>query len=65
MHAHLVLVHGSLTNGALTWGAQRELADRWELVVVHDSVDAAATPAIMVSIRDTCIGGTSLWAILG
>jgi pimeloyl-ACP methyl ester carboxylesterase len=30
----LVLVHGSVTNGAMTWGAQRELADRWELVVL-------------------------------
>jgi pimeloyl-ACP methyl ester carboxylesterase len=30
----LVLVHGSLTNGAMTWNAQRELADRWELVVL-------------------------------
>jgi pimeloyl-ACP methyl ester carboxylesterase len=30
----LVLVHGSATNGATTWGAQRALADRWELVVL-------------------------------
>jgi pimeloyl-ACP methyl ester carboxylesterase len=30
----LVLVHGSITNGAMTWGAQRALADRWELVVL-------------------------------
>ena len=30
----LVLVHGSVTNGAMTWGGQRELADRWELVVL-------------------------------
>jgi pimeloyl-ACP methyl ester carboxylesterase len=30
----LVLVHGSVTNGAMTWGAQRELAERWELVVL-------------------------------
>ena len=30
----LVLVHGSVTNGAMTWSAQRELADRWELVVL-------------------------------
>jgi pimeloyl-ACP methyl ester carboxylesterase len=30
----LVLVHGSVTNGAMTWGAQRALADRWELVVL-------------------------------
>ena len=30
----LVLVHGSVTNGAMTWGAQRPLADRWELVVL-------------------------------
>jgi pimeloyl-ACP methyl ester carboxylesterase len=30
----LVLVHGSVTNGALTWGAQRPLAERWELVVL-------------------------------
>lgn len=30
----LVLVHGSLTNGAMTWGPQRPLAERWRLVVV-------------------------------
>ncbi len=30
----LVLVHGSVTNGSMTWGAQRELAARWELVVL-------------------------------
>ena len=30
----LVLVHGSVTNGAMTWGGQRELAHRWELVVL-------------------------------
>ena len=33
--ARLVLVHGSVTNGPMTWGAQRELADRWELVVLN------------------------------
>ena len=32
--ARLVLVHGSVTNGAMTWSAQRPLADRWELVVL-------------------------------
>jgi pimeloyl-ACP methyl ester carboxylesterase len=30
----LVLVHGSVSNGAMTWGRQRELASRWELVVL-------------------------------
>ena len=30
----LVLVHGSVTNGAWTWRAQRPLAQRWELVVL-------------------------------
>ena len=30
----LVLVHGSVTNGAMTWSAQRVLAERWELVVL-------------------------------
>ena len=30
----LVLVHGSITNGAATWGGQRELADRYDLVVL-------------------------------
>ena len=30
----LVLVHGSVTNGPMTWSAQQELADRWELVVL-------------------------------
>ena len=29
----LVLVHGSLTNGRRTWGAQRPLGERYELVV--------------------------------
>ena len=27
-------MHGSVTNGPMTWGAQRALADRWELVVL-------------------------------
>lgn len=30
----LVLVHGSVTNGAMTWSAQAELAAQWELVVL-------------------------------
>ena len=30
----LVLVHGSVTNGASTWRAQASLADRYELVVL-------------------------------
>ena len=30
----LVLVHGSVTNGSMTWSAQRPLASRWELVVL-------------------------------
>jgi hypothetical protein len=34
MMGRLVLVHGSITNGSMTWGAQRELADRWELVAL-------------------------------
>src|SRR5215216_793215 len=33
--ARLVLVHGSVTNGPMTWSAQRALADRWELVVLN------------------------------
>jgi len=32
--ARLVLVHGSVTNGAATWRAQLPLADRYELVVL-------------------------------
>jgi pimeloyl-ACP methyl ester carboxylesterase len=32
--SRLVLVHGSVTNGAATWGGQRELADRFDLVVL-------------------------------
>src|ERR687888_62598 len=31
----VVLVHGSVVNGEATWGAQRPLADRFELVVVN------------------------------
>jgi pimeloyl-ACP methyl ester carboxylesterase len=30
----LVLVHGSVTNGALTWRAQGDLAARWEVLVL-------------------------------
>jgi pimeloyl-ACP methyl ester carboxylesterase len=31
----LVFVHGSVTNGPATWGAQRELADRFELEILN------------------------------
>lgn len=31
----LVLVHGSVTNGATTWGAQRPFAERYEVVVLE------------------------------
>jgi pimeloyl-ACP methyl ester carboxylesterase len=31
----LVLLHGSVTNAALTWGAQAALADRFELVLAN------------------------------
>ncbi len=30
-----MLVHGSVGNGPSTWAAQRELADRWELLVLN------------------------------
>lgn len=30
----VVLVHGSVMNGEMTWGEQRPLADRWRLTVV-------------------------------
>src|SRR3954464_4382635 len=30
----LVLVHGSVTNGSMTWGAQRALGERWDLLVL-------------------------------
>ncbi len=33
----LVLVHGSVANGAATWAEQRSLADRYELVIVERS----------------------------
>ena len=33
--ARLVLVHGSFLNGAATWRRQRELADRYDLVVLE------------------------------
>jgi pimeloyl-ACP methyl ester carboxylesterase len=33
--ARLVLVHGSVANGAASWGAQAPLADRWQLVVLN------------------------------
>ena len=41
----LVLVHGSVTNGAMTWGAQRPLAERWELIVL-DRPGFAPGPAV-------------------
>src|SRR5687768_17941504 len=31
----LVLVHGSVVNGALTWRGQQPLAERFELVVLN------------------------------
>ena len=31
----LVLVHGSVTSGSVTWAAQRSLADRFELMIVE------------------------------
>jgi len=31
----LVLVHGSVTNGATTWGAQRPLGERYQIVVLE------------------------------
>jgi pimeloyl-ACP methyl ester carboxylesterase len=31
----VVLVHGSVTGGAPTWGAQQPLAQRWELIVLN------------------------------
>jgi len=31
----VVLVHGSVANGDATWGAQRPLAARWEVVVLN------------------------------
>jgi pimeloyl-ACP methyl ester carboxylesterase len=39
-----VLVHGSVTGGAVTWARQRPLAERWELLVV-DRPGFGATPA--------------------
>ncbi len=33
----LVLVHGSVGNGAATWAAQAPLAERFELVVVEQA----------------------------
>jgi len=32
--SEVLLVHGSVTNGEMTWAEQRPLADRWRLVVV-------------------------------
>jgi pimeloyl-ACP methyl ester carboxylesterase len=32
--SQVLLVHGSATNGEMTWSEQRPLADRWRLVVV-------------------------------
>jgi pimeloyl-ACP methyl ester carboxylesterase len=40
-----VLVHGSVTNGAATWGGQRGLADRHELVVLDRPGFAGGPPA--------------------
>ena len=41
----LVLVHGSVTNGAITWVEQRPLAERFSLVVVNRS-GYAPNPAL-------------------
>ena len=32
--AEVLLVHGSVMNGEMTWAEQRPLADRWRLAVV-------------------------------
>ncbi|NLE22199.1 MAG: alpha/beta hydrolase [Actinobacteria bacterium] len=32
--SEVLLVHGSVANGEMTWGEQRPLADRWQLVVI-------------------------------
>ena len=44
----LVLVHGSVTNGAATWGGQGELADRFELLVLDRPGFPGGPPAARV-----------------
>ena len=40
----LVLVHGSVTSGSVTWAAQRSLADRFQLLIVERSGYAPNPP---------------------
>jgi pimeloyl-ACP methyl ester carboxylesterase len=58
----VVLVHGSVLNGAMTWSAQQPLAERWRLVIIDrpgfgssppvDRVDFATDAGLVVEILD-------------
>jgi pimeloyl-ACP methyl ester carboxylesterase len=58
----VVFVHGSVLGGAMTWSAQRPLAERWRLVIIDrpgfgssspvDRVDFTADAQLVVEILD-------------
>ena len=54
--SRLVLVHGSVTNGAATWGGQRELGERFDLVVLDRPGFPGGLPAERVDSRPTPAG---------
>jgi pimeloyl-ACP methyl ester carboxylesterase len=66
----VVFVHGSVTDGATTWSAQRPLAERWRLIVVDragfgssptvERVDFADDAGLLVEILDQAAG---LWGV--
>lgn len=41
----VLFVHGSVTNGMMTWSAQLPLAERWKLVVVDRPGFGSSSPA--------------------
>lgn len=66
----VVFVHGGVLNGAMTWSAQRPLAERWRLVIIDrpgfgssslvDRVDFAADAELVVELLDRA---KQLWQV--
>jgi pimeloyl-ACP methyl ester carboxylesterase len=66
----VVFVHGGVLNGAMTWSAQRPLAEHWRLVIIDrpgfgsssaaDRVDFAADAELVVEILDRA---KQLWGV--
>lgn len=44
----ILFIHGSVTNGAMTWSAQQPLADRWRMVVIDRPGFGASSPVARV-----------------